>query len=483
MERENKESLFTSFIKYFYGNFVVLLLGLIQLPLTTRVLETQEYGKTTMFTTAVTVIYIFAILGLDQAYIRYFYKDGVNRKTLFVQCLIPPFILILILSAVDVLFSDMFNTFLFGASGIDIIIPVVAYTVISVFERFLFLNIRMEQNGVLYSNLNILSKVLNVSFIILFAYLLGSDFRVVMYAFTLSLGTVTLLIGIRYLYVTRKEGIPRHDVSEKELLAYGIPFIPMLLMEWLLSSMDKWSIKIFNDFSETGIYGSAMQIMTIILTVKITFVAFWSPVAMEKYESRPEEECKDFFADMFDKVQFLCMCAAFLLTIFRGLIVLILGRAYREAVYIIPFLTLMPILSIMFEMTGQGVKFTGKIKYFNYASLAAIICNLIGNTLLVPRYKGIGAALATAVTYIVYFAIGTYFSKKCYPVKYRIGMFSVSLIMYVVYAAYATVTKDQIVSAAVGTVFLIVNCIINRKTLTGLWKYGMEALKKLFDRK
>ena len=136
MERENKESLFTSFIKYFYGNFVVLLLGLIQLPLTTRVLETQEYGKTTMFTTAVTVIYIFAILGLDQAYIRYFYKDGVNRKTLFVQCLIPPFILILILSAVYVLFADLFNTFLFGASGIDIIIPVVAYTVISCLHIF-----------------------------------------------------------------------------------------------------------------------------------------------------------------------------------------------------------------------------------------------------------------------------------------------------------------------------------------------------------
>ena len=280
MERENKESLFTSFIKYFYGNFVVLLLGLIQLPLTTRVLETQEYGKTTMFTTAVTVIYIFAILGLDQAYIRYFYKDGVNRKTLFVQCLIPPFILILILSAVYVLFSDMFNTFLFGASGIDIIIPVVAYTVISVFERFLFLNIRMEQNGVLYSNLNILSKVLNVSFIILFAYLLGSDFRVVMYAFTLSLGTVTLLIGIRYLYVTRKEGITRHDVSEKELLAYGIPFIPMLLMEWLLSSCDRIALKHWADYSELGIYAAAMKIMVLLLTFKNTFVAFWSPVAL-----------------------------------------------------------------------------------------------------------------------------------------------------------------------------------------------------------
>ena len=40
--QEKKESLLSSFIKYFYGNFVVLLLGLVQLPLTTRVLETQE---------------------------------------------------------------------------------------------------------------------------------------------------------------------------------------------------------------------------------------------------------------------------------------------------------------------------------------------------------------------------------------------------------------------------------------------------------
>ncbi|MCR5420150.1 MAG: lipopolysaccharide biosynthesis protein [Lachnospiraceae bacterium] len=474
---KNKDGLLSSFIKYFYGNFVVLLLGLIQLPLTTRVLKTEEYGKTTMFTTAVSVIYIFAILGLDQAYIRYFYKEGVKRKTLFVQCLMPPLILILILTLIYTAFSDHFNDFLFGENGLSIIIPVVAYTVISVFERFLFLNIRMEQNGVLYSNLNILSKVLNISFIILLAGLLGSDFRVVMYAMTLSLGTVTLITGIRYLYVTKDERVLRHNVSERELLRYGIPFIPMLLMEWLLSSMDKWSIKIFNDFSETGIYGSAMQIMTIILTVKITFVAFWSPVAMEKYEKLPDEECKLFFAEVFDKVQFLCMCAAFMLTSFRGVIVLILGRDYREAVSIIPFLTLMPILSIMFEMTGQGVKFTGKIKYFNYASLAAIICNLIGNAILVPLYKGVGAALATAITYIVYFAIGTMFSKKCYPVDYRFGEFVISLLLYVVYAFYATVTKDQIISALVGIVMLIICCFINRRTLKSLWSYVAEFVK------
>ena len=479
---EKKDSLLSSFIKYFYGNFVVLLLGLVQLPLTTRILATEEYGKTTMFTTAVTVIYIFAILGQDQAYIRYYYKEGVNRKTLFIQCLMPPLVLIIILAFIYCFFSGFFNEFLFGETGISVIIPVVAYTVTSVFERFLFLNIRMDQNGVLYSNLNIVSKVLNVSFIILFAWLYGSDFRVVMYAMSGSLFTVTLICGIRYLFVTRKDKASSHEVSEAELLKYGIPFIPMLLMEWLLSSMDKWSIKIFNDFSETGIYGSAMQIMTIILTLKITFVAFWSPVAMEKYENCSEEECRTFFTNMFDRVQFLCMCAAFMLTILRGVIVLILGKDYREAISIIPFLTLMPILSILFEMTGQGVKFTGKIKYFNYASLAAIICNLLGNTLLVPRFRGVGAALATAVTYLVYFAIGTFFALKCYPVRYRMREFTVSMILYCIYASYATVTKDQIMSALAGILLLGVCCLINHRTLKELMIYLAALVKKILHK-
>ncbi|MFT3982499.1 MAG: oligosaccharide flippase family protein [Lachnospiraceae bacterium] len=476
-ETEKKEGLLQSFIQYFYGNFVVLLLGFISLPLITRVMSTDEYGRTAMFTSAVSIIYIFAILGLDQSYIRYFYKDGVNRKTLLLQCLRWPVLLILLLSGLYAFGSQYFNEFLFGRSSLDITLLVIAYTVISVFERFLFLNIRMEQNGKLYSNLNILSKLLYITFIVLFVWILGNDFRVVLYAMTLPLAIVTLTVAVRYLLVKRREKAVKHAVAQKELLLYGIPFIPMLLMEWLLSSMDKWFIKIFNDFSETGVYSAAMQIMTLLLTFKITYVAFWAPVAMEKYETQPEEVCKAFFADMFRKVQFLCMSAAFLLTIFRGVIVLILGEGYREAIRVIPFLTLMPILSILFEMTGQGVKFAGKIKYFNYASLVAIACNLVGNILLVPRFSGVGAALATALTYIVYFLLGTYFSKKCYPVDYRFREFAVSLCLYIAYAAFATVTQDQWLSAGVGSVLFVLHCIWNRGILADLL-YFLKGLKK-----
>ncbi|MBQ8970465.1 MAG: polysaccharide biosynthesis C-terminal domain-containing protein, partial [Lachnospiraceae bacterium] len=203
-----------------------------------------------------------------------------------------------------------------------------------------------------------------------------------------------------------------------------------------------------------------------------TYVAFWAPIAMKKYENDPEEECRAFFRDIFEKVQFLCISAAFGITIFRGVIVLILGEGYRDAIRILPFLTLMPILSILFEMTGQGIKFKGRIIYFNYASLAAIICNLIGNTLLVPRYRGIGAALATAITYVIYFLIATYFSEKCYPVGYDFKRFASSLVLYAVYAAYATISDKSVWhTAAVGGVLLILHILINFKTVKGLLQY------------
>ena len=480
-EDNRKTNVLSSFLEFFYGNFVVLLLGFISLPLITRLLSTDEYGRTSMFLSAVTIIYICAILGLDQSYIRFFYSENVDRRKLFLQCLRPPLVLIIILTAVYFAFSSFFNMLLFDRDGLDVTILVIAYTVTSVFERFCFLEIRMQQKGKLYSNLNILTKALNIAVLVAAALILGDDFRVGLYEMTLPLVAVT--IGLLVWFAIRGRGYKysAHEIDSRQLLTYGIPFVPMLLMEWLLSSMDKWSIRFLNDFSETGVYSSAMQIMTILLTLKITYVAFWSPIAMKKYEQEDESVVKPFFADMFQKVQFLCMFAAFGLTAFRSIIVLILGEKYRGAIRIIPFLSLMPVLSILFEMTGQGIKFKKKPVYFNYASAAAIVINLTGNLLLVPRYHGIGAAIATAATYIVYFVIGTYLAYRCYPVDYDHRNFVISLIGYIIYASFATVTDKEWMNVLAGVILITAHFIINRKVVAALWGYATDTVKTFME--
>jgi len=307
---------------------------------------------------------------------------------------------------------------------------------------------------------------------------LGDDFRVGLFALTLPLFVVTIGLLFRYILLGNKHQSIEHSVKLEELIKYGVHFVPMLLMEWLLTSMDKWSIRFFHNFEETGIYSAAMQIMTILLVFKATFVAFWSPIAMEKYEKESEEETKAFFVDMFEKVQLFGLLIAILLTAFRNVIVLILGESYRDAVNIIPFLSLMPVLSILFELTGQGIKFKGKTIYFNYAAFIAILVNLGGNLFLVPIYKGVGAAMVTAVTYIVYFILGTYFANKLFPVEYPLFKFAIAIVLYLGYATFVTFTNYEIMSVCLGLLLILIVCFLNYKTIIDIYKKAFLYLKE-----
>lgn len=482
-----REGNIKGFLSYFYGNFVVLLIGFIQTPLLTRILSTDEYGKTGMFETAVTVIYIFAIMGLDQAYIRYYYAKDIDRGALLKRCITPSLMIVTVLSVVYIIFSDEINRFLFGAGGRDVIALVIIYTLISVFERFFFLDVRMQQNGKLYSNINITEKVLSILTIIAAFYFLGNDFRVGLYALTVPWGITTSFLIIRYFYLKNKNRgsyaasatDTRYIPSYKELISYGLPFITVLLMEWALSSCDRIALRSFASFDELGIYTSAMKIVILLITFKNTFIAYWSPVAMERFENGVNEENKAFFRRAYEMVVMLCIMGAAFLILFRKVIVLLLGPDYRGAEAVIPFLTLMPIFAIMFEITVQSIKFSKKGSYLNIASLVALVVNIIGNLILVPYMGGMGAAVTTGVSYLIYFVIGSYFAEKCIKVGYNYKKTALYALLLVLYCAEASFINNVLYDTLAGILLIAAVIIIDRKNTAVLFGY----VKGLFDKK
>ena len=114
MSEEKKPSVFGGFLRYFYGNFVVLILGLVSVPVITRIISTDEYGRSGMFTSVVTVIYIFAILGMDQTYIRYYYKEGIDRVHLMKQCLYPAVSIVAVLAVIYAVLQSRLISFFLG---------------------------------------------------------------------------------------------------------------------------------------------------------------------------------------------------------------------------------------------------------------------------------------------------------------------------------------------------------------------------------
>ncbi|TKH00449.1 lipopolysaccharide biosynthesis protein, partial [Peribacillus simplex] len=99
----------------------------------------------------------------------------------------------------------------------------------------------------------------------------------------------------------------------------------------------------------------------------------------------------------------------------------LLGPEYQEASKILPFLVFMPLMYTISETTVLGINFYKKPKWHIVIAGVSCICNIIGNWVLVPQFGGLGAALSTAFSFIVFFMLRTHISLKYYKVNYGLG--------------------------------------------------------------
>ena len=83
-----------SFLKKLIGfsaaTWISFALSFISSPINTRLFAPEEMGKINLFTTYLNMFLMFAYLGLDQAYVRFFYKppDSISKQKLFTTCLL-----------------------------------------------------------------------------------------------------------------------------------------------------------------------------------------------------------------------------------------------------------------------------------------------------------------------------------------------------------------------------------------------------------
>ena len=82
-----------SFIKKLAGfsmsTWINCAIGFIAIPLITRVYSTEAVGKINLFTVSLSLCYMIVYMGMDQAFVRYYYEppDHCNKQQLFQVCL------------------------------------------------------------------------------------------------------------------------------------------------------------------------------------------------------------------------------------------------------------------------------------------------------------------------------------------------------------------------------------------------------------
>lgn len=280
---------FKDMIVMFIGICLNMIIGAITIPIITRMVLPAEYGQASLLQTYINILVTVCLLGLDQAYVRFYYTEDsyifrayLSRRVLKISLIVS----LLISSAViiGIYFISELSLLTSLLVGLNVVIAVV--------ETYTRLSLRLEQNSTAYSITLIVKRIINVITIILFlSYFNMSAVNSILLAMFFSLLAVVLAALHLLPNVWRFGKIPVSNIiSGKELLLYSYPFIFSSLAHWLFTAGDKIVLQFQSNLNEIGYYSAASNIVALITIVQTTFTTLWVPQAIQKFEKNNKEE-------------------------------------------------------------------------------------------------------------------------------------------------------------------------------------------------
>jgi O-antigen/teichoic acid export membrane protein len=392
-----------------------------------------EFGRSSLFAMVNTVLTIVMPLGLDQAFVRYFNVNDYEKKVLLCSSIMPGLLFCIIPMIGFFLFKSPLSYWLFNQYEPFLLFAFILSLPLLIVQRFGTLIIRMELRGKLYSVLNIIFPLTNFIFFLLLSLFFRGSYKCIVYAaiFSTLLNTIIVICVTGKSWNLRKENI--NKPLTKDLLQFGLPMLPALVISLSLNSFDKIGLRLWSSFEQLGLYAAAFKISSIVSIIQSIFTTAWIPVAYRWHE-------KNVSTDKFDSVSIVVLSVISMavagITVFRDVIIWILGPEYRDTSVIFVYLLFVPAMFTISETTNLGIAFSKKTIFNLYVYLICFCINILGNYILIPVWGARGAAISTCMSYIVFFWARTLFSRKVWYnfglIKYIVNIGLLILLLLVV---------------------------------------------------
>ena len=440
----SKNGLVAQLFNFGIGPIVGMGISMLTVPITTRLLMPEEFGRASLFSLVQTLFSNTALLGMDMAYVRYYNQINIDKQNLFFNATFLPLCVSFLAGVLISFFAKPVSIFVFESYEPLLVYSFCILLPAIVLQRFAMMSIRMSLRGKTYSFLNIISQILNF-FILLFLLLVCErSFRSVVLASILVTIFATLLSFVLSGQHFKVGSFFIDKELLRNLLLFGLPLMPGYMLSWVMNSFDKTALRLWSSFNEIGLYAAAFKIVSILAMIQMIFKTAWMPVSYKWYE---EGVGKKKFESVFLLLMAGMVLLFFFVMIFRNVILLFLGEAYRNTDYIFVFLLFSPVLNVMADVSGLGMQFKKKTIFSLYVSLISAAANVLMDFLLVPKHGALGAAIATCVCEIFYFFSRSFFSRKLW-IKINLLPFEINLVLMLLYAFSILLWQNYVIEIA-----------------------------------
>lgn len=386
-----------STIWYLFCSFLTQVIGFLTSPIFVRLLTKEEYGLYNNFFSWATVLTVLVGMGM-QATInraRFDFPGQVYSYvfTMILSCsLINLFLYFLVATFAREFWSDVLNI---NYDLIGYLFLISFYSIIfNFFQVLQQIRYRYKLNVIVTSVVSILSIFLSLFGIILMKDNLKGRIVGQMLPFLIC----SIIIFIYYL--KKSEGI------QLKYIQYGfsiaLPFIPHLLANQILGSIDKLMITHYYGAEKNAMYSVAFNCATIISFLWSAMNNSYSPWLGECLQNKKYKKIKEFH---YKYILIFFGLAVGLLLVAPELVFIVGGKDYLQSISMIPPLILSVGFQFLYSMYVNIEQYEKKTKGMAVATCVAALIDIVLNYLLIPRYGYWVAAYTTMISYIVLFLI------------------------------------------------------------------------------
>jgi len=393
-------------------------IGILLLPIYTRLFTPTEYGIIEQLTITTTLLAIVLNIGMDATQSYHFFeqqKHGKNFQAKLVTSILQWRIVsgfFIVLLAVGA--SPFFPAWLLGTKG-NLGLFAAAFAGIWFFQ---IMNqsaeiFRLLYRPVPYLVLTLGYSIVSASIIIGLTYWL--EMGILGYFIGLCLASL-VTAGVGWWMIREYiAGSSWHKDWWPRLLRFGLPLVPAALAMYVMNTTDRWFLLHFHGKEALGIYSVGAKLSLGLLIFVEPFRKAWWPIAMNLLQT----DGRSVIARVAQVYIGLGAVAAVILTAFSPFLTKLLAAPiYYGAFPIVGILAWKTLFIGFYMIISLGIWKQKKTKWIPLLHGAAAIINIVLNYVLVPQYSVLGAAIASSLTFLLWILITLIVSQMLWPVKF-----------------------------------------------------------------
>jgi len=416
--------------------------GLLTLPIYTRLLGPEDFGRYELLISTVALLYAICLLGLDFAISVRFYgqREQERRRDAASAVAAAAGASLLATAILAGLAGTLGPLVLQSSSGGLPFAIVVAALPFNVVGGVLAMYLRLRFHGRAFFRA-MLGGALGGT---------ATGLALVVAAHWGLVGAVVGLAAVHLITFALLAAGARGLLDPKSvdratavhLVRIGAPLVLAGAASWVFALSDRFFVAAFLGFTELGLYAAAARLATILALVQFGFHAAWGPIAL-RWGTLADRDQR-YAASLVLVAKAGGAAVAFVSWLVSPLLWLLAGSEYVGAAGVVWLLAGGALFSAMFFVVQIGANLAQTGSRVAWAMIAAAVVNTGANVVLIPVLGYFGAGVATLATYVVAYVIMYWMSQSVTPIGMQFGRATRWAVGWTVVAGSSTVLPHTI---------------------------------------